>query len=234
VQPPLAGLEGEWERTDEAIVDGLRIKVMNSVRDLHVCLNTDDQVLQNEFSGQYGQSLVFWFGTRPEGHGIRIDFKAKPNPPIQSDPIDMMDLHCTLLGPSAEGYPRAWAEGSEGVEISARMSSGTLVYELRVPLAPAAPGGFGLGVKAGDRMDFSVECSQLSEPAVPGPDAPAPAAPADMDFAGLGLPGAPPYGLGMDHHRMDEEGALLRRRRAATGYALLLPLELAAPPHGQR
>lgn len=235
VQPPLAGLDSEWDRTDEAIVSGLRVKVMNSVQDLHISLNTDDETLQNELSGQYGQSLVFWFGTRPAGHGLRIDFKAKPNPPIQSDAIDMMDLQVTLLGPSGEGYPRPWSEGTEGIELSARMSSGTLIYELRVPLAPAAPGGFGLGFKAGAHMDLSVECTQPPE-ALPADQASAPEAQSESVASALGpaFPGPAGFGGRMGRPRMDAAGAMSRRRRAAGGFSMLMPVELSAPPYGQR
>jgi hypothetical protein len=162
VTPPLSDLDNEWDRTHEVIADGVRIKAMNSSQDLHLRFETDDPVLQDEFSGQYGQSLLLWFASGPLGHGLRIDFKPKAGASLSTDPVSNMDRTVTLLGPPAEGYPRPWTDGTEGVELTAQMDSGTLVYELRLPLRAKSAGSFGLGLKPGDRLQLSIQASRLS------------------------------------------------------------------------
>jgi len=158
----MTDLGGEWDRTHEVIADGVRIKAMNSGQDLHLRFETDDPVLQDEFSGQYGQSLTLWFAPGPAARGLRIDFKPKAGASLSTDPVSNMDRSVTLLGPPTEGYPRPWTEGTEGVEMTAQMDSGTLVYELRLPLEPRSPGSFGLGLKPGARLQLSIESSRLS------------------------------------------------------------------------
>jgi hypothetical protein len=139
---------------------------MNSSRDLHLRFEMDDPVLQDEFSGQYGQTVLLWFSSGPVGHGLRIAFKPKADISLFSDAIAYMDRTVTLLGLPVEGYPRTWTDGTEGIELSAVMDSGTLVYELRLPLKAEAPGFFGLDVKTGDPLQVSIATSQ------PSPSAP--------------------------------------------------------------
>jgi hypothetical protein len=162
LSPPLSDLDGEWDRTHEVIAEGVRIKAMNSGQDLHLRFETDDPVLQDEFSGQYGQSLLLWIASGPGGHGLRIDFKPKGGASVSVDPVSNMDRSVTLLGPPMEGYPRPWTEGTEGLELTSQMDSGTLIYELRLPLEPRSPGSFGLGLKPGDSLRLNIETSKLS------------------------------------------------------------------------
>lgn len=165
VAQPLENLRPEWDKTDESIVDGLRIKVMNSSQDLHLYLSTDVRSLQGELSGEAGHSVVFWFGEAPEGHGLSIRFTPKSSTTLLDEPIDMVDKTVTLLGPSGEGFPHAWVEGSEGVDCVAHMNSGTLFYELRLPFQPQGqgPGLFSLGLKAGDKLHFILQISSAQE-----------------------------------------------------------------------
>jgi len=159
---PLSDLEPEWTLTHEVMAGGVRIKAMNSGRDLHLRFDMDDKILQDEFSGQYGQSVLLWFASGKTGHGLRVDFKPKAGATLSEDPIDAMDRSITLLGPASEGYPRPWTDGTEGVELDAFMDSGTLVYELRLPLTAETPGAFGLDLKPGSPVQISIGTSPLS------------------------------------------------------------------------
>ena len=239
---PLANLESEWERTDEAMADGVRIKAMNNRRDLHLLFAMDDPVLQGEFSGQYGQSVLLWFGEGAQGRGLRIDYAPGAKANLLVDPLANMVRSVTLLGPPSEGYPRAWAEGSEGIEVTTLMASGTLVYELRLPLQSAQDQGFALGARPGDKLPFSLEAPSLVRPVDLAPDSALPAdaggaapaaAPGPQGAAPLQGPDPFGHGAGMRSRSRERGGEAVSRPGTAGAYATQMTLQLALPPPGQ-
>ena len=162
-QPPVNGVDGDWAQAGESILDGLRIKTLNNRSDLYLALSTDKRALQSQLAGRYGQELRFWFGTPPQGHGIRISFTAKPQDSEHEDPLVEVDRSVTLEGPGSEKFPRPWAEGSEGLEVDARTVYGTMTYVLKLPLQPQEAGAFALGVGPGGTMTLSISASPLPE-----------------------------------------------------------------------
>ncbi len=160
VQPALADMDPVWAHVPETDVGPLKVLAANSVQDLHLRFSTDDPGLQQQLVGQYGQSLLLLFAG-PEGErGLRIDFKPKASFSLGVEPLDTVDQVVTLLGPSAEGYPRRWHQGDDGIELSSEMLYGALVYEVRLPLQ-SAPGRYGLDVKPGDAVVLTLETTYL-------------------------------------------------------------------------
>ena len=161
VAPPLSNLDKEWDQATEVLADGLRIKAMNNGQDLHLQFSIDDGALQEAFTGQFGQSVLIGFSNKSGDHSLRIDFKPKPLSNVSADAVDTVTSVISLEGPASEAYPRIWKDGSEGIEEAAFMRSGTLVYELRLPLAARRPGSFGLGVHPGDSLRIVIEALRL-------------------------------------------------------------------------
>jgi hypothetical protein len=222
--PPSNGVDGDWAQADETILDGLRIKTLNNRSDLYVALSADKRALQSQFCGRYGQELRFWFGTLPEGHGIRISFTARPADTEHEDPLSDVDRSVTLEGPPAEGLPRPWVEGSEGLGIDARTSYGTLTYVLKLPLQAEASPGFALGIEPGKSMTITISASAL-EPAGQSSDA--------DRRSDDGAPGA---GTGGGHHGRHGHagggGGGAGPSRPTEAYAQQLKITLAKPPPG--
>jgi hypothetical protein len=228
-EPPLNGVDGDWAQADETILDGLRIKTLNNRSDLYIAISADKRALQSQLSGRYGQELRFWFGTLPQGHGISISFTARPADTEHEDPLADVDRSVTLEGPSAEGLPRPWVEGSEGLGIDARTSYGTLTYVLKLPLQAEASPGFALGTEPGKSLTITISASAL-EPAGGSSDA--------DKHADDSAPVSPSAGMGGGHHGRHGHGggggggSGGGSSRPSEAYGQQLKITLAKPPPG--
>jgi hypothetical protein len=226
-EPPLNGVDGDWAQADETILDGLRIKTLNNRSDLYIALSADKRALQSQFCGRYGQELRFWFGTLPEGHGIRISFTARPADVEHEDPLSDVDRSVTLEGPSAEGLPRPWVEGGEGLGIDARTTYGTLTYVLKLPLQAEASPGFALDTAPGKSLTITIAASALeagqSADSDKHPDENAPNGPS-TGMGGGGRHGHRGHGGG--------GGSAGGSSRPTEAYVQQLKITLAKPPPG--
>jgi hypothetical protein len=170
-EPQSDGLGSAWAQSDEALSSGLRVKALNTGKDLYLTMSTDTPSVQAQLSGRYGQALTLWFGTRPEGHGLCITFTPVPeghqSVSWEGKVSDAADPSVTLQGPANEGLPRIWEPRSEGIEFSSHRSAGILTYVLKLPLHPETVGGFALGLEPGDRLLVSVDASELDSADLP-------------------------------------------------------------------
>jgi hypothetical protein len=237
-EPPADGLGGDWPQSDESLGEGVRVKALNTGKDLYLTLSTDTPAVQAQLSGRYGQALTFWFGTRPEGHGLCLTFTPVPeghqSVGWDGKVSDAMDHSVMLEGPRAEGLPRPWEEGSEGLALSYRRSVGTLTYVLKVPLQPETKGGFALGLEPGDSLLISIDASDLGPPDAPVDTADT--ATENPGVAGLNIPslgaGLSPLGLSgaATHGRRRGGGARPPALRPDQPFWYQLKLNLAREP----
>jgi hypothetical protein len=209
-----ASLQADWDKADESIVDGLKVRVLNSGTQLHLLVSTDDRTLKDEFSGQYAQSVLFWFQPKGGvGRGLRVEFFARKGGDPWKDPIEAMDHRVYLEGPSPEGTPRSLSE-EDGVECLERVESGTLVWELKLPLR-AMGKDFCVGAAPGDSLRLGIEATP----------------PAEADPSGGG-------GDFLDHkegrHLRRDTDAVVLQHRVGDGYSCVLDVLLAPVPRGQK
>lgn len=209
-QDALVPVEGE---------DGLSMAVRNDADALYFTLVATDETLIQQIALR---GLTVWFdpdGGKEKQLGIEFplgrmadrrlegDERAEPEswpPPRERGgrdaPRDLPEPRTNQLvlryGTDTPGEHHP-VDGVAGVQVAAALDTGTLIYELRVPLQ-AGDDAFALGVTPGTQVGLGLETPEIERPAGRGRrKMPGGGPPGGMGGRGPGGPGGPGGGQGM-------------------------------------
>lgn len=82
------------------------------------------------------------------------------NDPEAFSPPDRVDI----LGPGKDDARSLTREHLQGIEVAMAVEQGTVLYELKVPLAPSADHPYAIGARVGDTIGFGLETPKLEMP----------------------------------------------------------------------
>jgi hypothetical protein len=183
-------------------VQGYNVSVgfRNDQDNLFICLIAEDLVTRNQIMRQ---GLTVWFdpkGGQEKIIGIKFPIgmqsadrprpgePEKQNETFDEDPGEYL-TELEIIGPEKDQRKKMERGEAKGIEIHAQVSSGMLVYELRIPLARSEQSIYAVGSSRGKIVGVGFETAELDRSEMPG--RPSPGRP-----GGGGMPGGgrPPMG----------------------------------------
>ena len=154
---------------------------INDDRFLYLTIMATDQLRRRQFATE---GLIVWLdgsGKKQQSFGILIPGSRLPGPrpPARSAPQQAVaDIpapvvtYFELLGPKRDDRRRIAISADSPITVAAGSREGTLVYELRIPLARAPDRPDAIGTEPGRTIGFGLETPKVERPAGPegGPD----------------------------------------------------------------
>ena len=179
------GVNDEWQNT-VSFEDAMNIGAINDDQFLYLTVITSDEQRRRQFATA---GLIVWLdasGGRKQSFGIKLPgagafpgagpgdqrrrgrFDASP-PDAQTPPPDVQTPALTyfeLLGPRKDDRRRIERAADSGIEVAADSREGTLVYELKVPLAKTAAHEYAIGTETGRKIGLGLETPEIERPEV--------------------------------------------------------------------
>jgi len=162
------GKGGDWLGAKYYFEDSaISVGLINDDQYLYVSMMTENPMVRAQIMRQ---GLIVWLdpqGGKNKTFGIKYPLgrQGEDQEGERMDPGDMMDemtreemmqklqetmTELEVLGSDEEVLGRMDIEDAQGIEVKLRNAGGTLVYELKVPLASSEEYPFALGVEPGD------------------------------------------------------------------------------------
>ncbi|NQT79128.1 MAG: hypothetical protein HQ555_01885 [Candidatus Aminicenantes bacterium] len=168
--------------------ENVSLGLLNDENFIYICLIAEDQMIRNQVMSQ---GITLWFD--PEGGkkktfgikfpigmqpGERQDRRKHPGGVPNKEKRDEGDLEelrqarmkqmdeLEILGPGKEKSVRMPVEKAKGIYINVKLSSGMLVYEIKVPLKRSEEYLYAVGTKAGNLVGIGLETSKIKRPSM--------------------------------------------------------------------
>jgi hypothetical protein len=164
------GDEHDWKYVDAATLGPVTLKARNTAKDLYLYFSASDESVKAQWMGLFQQEITVWLdpsGRHERKQGLRLALMAPPRTP---PPWHAKD-EWAYLNSCVQGFTRVQAlpDGTvRSLSLSAQEGStelhlvgNRLALQLRIPLAPAQPGLWSLGVPAGGRLTLVMETSPI-------------------------------------------------------------------------
>ena len=160
--------------------------LLNDEKFIYICLIAEDQIIRNQVMGQ---GFTLWFdpdGGKKKTFGIKFpigiqpgerqDRRKRPGSIPMEDRRDQENLEglrqarmkqmaeLEILGPGKEKSVRMPVEKAKGIYVNVELSSGMLVYEIKVPLERSEEYPYAVGTKAGNLVGIGLETSKVKRP----------------------------------------------------------------------
>ena len=157
--------------------------LLNDENFMYICLIAEDQLIRNQVMRQ---GFTLWFdsdGGKKKTFGIKFPIGMQPGEmqerrmrpggvPMKErrDEQDPERFRQTLrgqmaeleiLGPGKDESIRMPLEKAKGINVNVRVSSGMLVYEIKVPLERSEEYPYAVGAKAGSSVGIGLETSKF-------------------------------------------------------------------------
>lgn len=184
------GDSGDWAGPLVPLDDQhpLSVAVANDGESLYLVLTASDAAIRRQI---LREGLIVWFdpegkdkkhfgikfpvGALPteRGRGQRGD-RGEPNDqgqgtrppgaPAFEEPVDRLEI----LGPKKDDAHSFVLERAPGVSVKVAQAQGSIVYELKVPLAASADVPYAIGTKPGATIGLGLETPKMEGPAMAG------------------------------------------------------------------
>jgi hypothetical protein len=183
------GSSAEWPVLTP-LDDSMAVAAANDARDLYVAVATSDVQRRRQLAML---GLIVWIdvaGGKKETYGIRIPGSGFQMPagrfggaagdaPRAPEPPAPRITYIELLGPKKDDRRRLELRGESAIAVAAGVSEGTLVYEVRLPLAASTPAEpYGIGAKTNRTLGLGLQ--------IPKPERPEGGAPRGGGVGGFG------------------------------------------------
>jgi len=145
--------------------------LLNDENFMYICLIAEDQLIRNQVMRQ---GFTLWFdsdGGKKKTFGIKFPIGMQPGEMKERrDEQDPERFRQTLrgqmaeleiLGPGKDESIRMPLEKAKGINVNVRVSSGMLVYEIKVPLERSEEYPYAVGAKAGSSVGIGLETSKF-------------------------------------------------------------------------
>ena len=147
------------------------IGIANDTDYLYICAVVENPLVRMQV---LRQGLTVWFdpkGGRKKAMGLRfpLGFQGKREPPAEfgEEPdieklqrMFLMSLNeLEILGPDRKEKQRMKKAEAKGVDVAMSVSSGKLVYELRIPLIKSSDRPYAVNVQPGSSFGIGIETS---------------------------------------------------------------------------
>lgn len=157
--------------------------LLNDENFIYICLIAEDQIIRNQVMGQ---GFTLWFdpdGGKKKTFGIKFpigiqpgerqDRRKRPGGVPNKEKRDEADIEelrqarmkrmaeLEIFGPEKEKSVRMPVEKAKGIYINVKLSSGMLVYEIKVPLERSEEYPYAVGTKAGNLVGIGLETSKI-------------------------------------------------------------------------
>ncbi len=168
------GQHGDWEGVMTFMEkENVSVGLLNDNEFLYVCLVSGDRQIRSQIMRL---GLTLWFdphGGKNRTFGIRFPLGLQEfGVPLggRGNERDMERFQVLfeeslseleILGPDEDDRFRLGVMGARGIEVDAAISSGTLVYELKVPLKTSERYEFAMGAEAGGVVGVGLETGEF-------------------------------------------------------------------------
>ena len=168
------GQHGDWEGAMTFMEkENVSVGLFNDDEFVYVCLVSGDRQIRSQIMNL---GLTLWFdpkGGKNKTFGIRFPLGLQEfGMPLRGrgNERDMERFQVLfeeslseleILGPDEDDRFRLGVMGARGIEVDAAISSGTLVYELKVPLKTSERYEFAIGAEAGGVVGVGLETGEF-------------------------------------------------------------------------
>ncbi len=164
--------------------ENISLGLQNDESFMYICMIVEDPMIRNQIMRQ---GFTLWFepaGGKKRNFGIKFplgmseeemqmrgmqerDVPMKPRRGEQSPerfmqaPMRQMN-ELEILGPGKDESVRMPIDEAKGINVTVKLSSGTLVYELKVPLSQDEQNPYAIGAKAGSSIGIILETPKIN------------------------------------------------------------------------
>lgn len=164
--------------------ENVSLGLQNDESFMYICMIVEDPMIRNQIMRQ---GFTLWFepaGAKKRNFGIKFplgmseeemqmrgmqegDVPMKPRRGEQ-DPERFMQAQMRqmneleILGPGKDESVRMPINEAKGINVTVKLSSGTLVYELKVPLSQDEQNPYAVGAKAGSSIGIILETPKIN------------------------------------------------------------------------
>ncbi|HTB34742.1 MAG TPA: hypothetical protein VK842_07755 [bacterium] len=167
----LDGDEHDWQYVDAATLGPVTLKARNDSKDLYLYFSASDEAVKAQWLGLFQQDVTVWLdpgGRHQRKDGLRLTLLPPPRTPAPWHAKD----EWAFLNSCAQRLVRVHTrpDGTlQSLSLSAQegatelhLVGNRLALQLRLPLAPAAPGLWSLGLAPGGRVTLVMETSPIA------------------------------------------------------------------------
>jgi len=164
--------------------ENISLGLLNDESFMYICMIVEDPIIRNQIMRQ---GFTLWFdpvGGKKRNFGIKFpigmseediqmrgmreeDVPIKPRRGEQ-DPERFMQApmrqmtELEILGPGKDESVRIPIDEAKGINVTINSSSGTLVYELKIPLSQDEQNPYAIGAKSGSSIGIRLETPKIS------------------------------------------------------------------------
>jgi hypothetical protein len=164
--------------------ENISLGLQNDESFMYICMIVEDPMIRNQIMRQ---GFTLWFepaGGKKRNFGIKFPVGmsdeqmqmrgmqegAVPMKPRrgEQDPERFMQApmrqmnELEILGPGKDESVRIPIDEAKGINVTVKLSSGTLVYELKVPLSQDEQNPYAIGAKAGSSIGIILETPKIN------------------------------------------------------------------------